>query len=102
MSVVLSATIMLEDLLVASMQVTVSVAIMQLEFSAINMWVTNFVEIMDVGGSDAILQVVFSAAHYAHDCFYCNYAGDSFYCSYVSDSSCSNFIFLSLTDTLFP
>ena len=26
--------------------------------------------------SVAIMQVVFSAVHYAHDCVYCNYAGD--------------------------
>ena len=67
---------MLVDLSFAIMQVTVSVANMQLEVfaahmqvtvSASNMWVTIFV---------AIMQVVFSAVHYAHDCVYCNYAGD--------------------------
>ena len=52
--------IMLVDLFVAIMQVTVSVAIMHLEVSAAfkqvkvsaaNMWVTIFIEIMDVGVS---------------------------------------------------
>ena len=46
----------------AHMQVTVSVA---------NMWVTIFIEV-----SVAIMQVVFSAVHCAHDCVYCNYGGD--------------------------
>ena len=76
--VVLSVTVMLVDLSVTVMQVTVSVAIMQLEVSAAhmqvtvsaaNMWVTIFIVIM---------QVVFSAVHYAHDCVYCNYAVDFF------------------------
>ena len=58
------------------MQVTVSVAIMQLDVSAANKWVTIFIVIMQMGVSAAIMQVVFSAVHYAHDCFYCNYAGD--------------------------
>ena len=58
MSVVLSAKIMLVDLFVAITQVTVSVATVQLEVSAAfmqvkasaaNMWVTLFIEIMDVG-----------------------------------------------------
>ena len=34
----------------------------------------------------SIMQVGFSAVHYAHDCFYCNYTGDSFFDSYVGDS----------------
>ena len=38
------------------------------------------------GVSVAIMQVVFSAVHYAHDCFYSNYAGKSFFYSYVGDS----------------
>ena len=54
---------------------TVSVSIVQLEVSAANMWVTIFVLIMQMGVSVAIMQVVFSVVHYAHDCFYCNYAG---------------------------
>ena len=86
MLVVLSATFMLVDLFVAIMQVTVSVAIMQLEVSAAfmqvkvsaaNIWVTIFIEIM---------QVLFSTVHYAHDYFYCNYAGGCFRCSHVCDS----------------
>ena len=44
--------------------------------SAANMWVTIFIVIMQMGVSLAIMQVVFSAVHYAHDCVYCNYAGD--------------------------
>ena len=49
------------------MQLKVSAAHMQVTVSAANMWVTIFIVIM---------QVVFSAVHYAHDCVYCNYAGD--------------------------
>ena len=44
--------------------------------SAANRWVTIFTVIMQMGVSVAIIQVVFSVVHYAHDCFYCNYAGD--------------------------
>ena len=36
----------------------------------------NFNLIMLMGVSGTIMQVVFSAVHYAHDCVYCNYAGD--------------------------
>ena len=74
MSVVFTATIMLVDLFVAITQVTVSVAIMQLEVSAANMWLTLFIEIM--WEPVAVVQVVSSTVHYAHDDFYCNYAGD--------------------------
>ena len=72
------------------MQVVISVEIMQLEDSAVliqvtvsaaNMWVTIFIVITQVGVPVAIMQVVFSAVHYANNCFYCNYAGD-----YVGDS----------------
>ena len=77
MSVVLSSTIMLVDFFVAFMQVKVSAA---------NMWVTMIFEIMHVGVSVVIVQVVFSAVHYAHDYFYCNYAGNCFCCSYLFDS----------------
>ena len=35
--------------------------------------------------SVAIMQMVFSAVHHAHDCFYCNYAGNSFFYSNVGD-----------------
>ena len=90
---------MLMDHSVAIIQVTVSVAAMQLDVfaahtqvkvSAANMWVTIFV---------AIMQVVFSAVHYAHDCFYCNYTGDSLVIQATVSSY--NFIFLSLTGSLF-
>ena len=86
-SVVLYAKVMLVDLFVAITQVTVSVAIMWLEVSAANMWMTIcWLEMMLVGISVAIMQVVFSAVHYAHDYFYCDSAGDCFCCSYVCDS----------------
>ena len=85
MLVVFSATLRLEDLFVAVMKVTVSVAIIQLEvfatlgsfcnISAANIWVTIFIEIMQVGVSVAIMPVVFSTVHYAHDYCCCNYAG---------------------------
>ena len=48
---------------------------MQVIVSAANMWVTIFVLIMQIGVSVAIMQVVFSAVHYTHDRFCCNYAG---------------------------
>ena len=51
---------------------------MQVIVSAAKMWLTIFVAIMQMRVSVAIMQVVFSAVHYAHDCFYCNYAGKSF------------------------
>ena len=81
---VLFATGMLVDLSVAFKQVAVSVAIvrlgvsgvhMQVTVSATNMWVTIFVVIRQMGVSVAIIQVLFSAVQYGHDCFYCNYAG---------------------------
>ena len=62
---------------------------------------TIFIVIMQMGVSAAIIQVVFSVVHYAHDCFYCNYSGESFFYSYVGRISSNNFIFLSLTDSLF-
>ena len=70
------------------MKVTISVAVMQLEVSAtlmpvkistVNMCVTIFIEIMQVGVSVAIM-------HYAHDYFYHNDAGGCFRCSHVCDS----------------
>ena len=76
MLVVLSATFMLVDLFVAIMQGTVSAAFMQGKVSATNMWVTIFIEIMHMGVSVAVMQMIFTAVHYAHDYFYCNYAGD--------------------------
>ena len=54
---------------------TVSVAVIHLEFSAANTWVTISVVIMQMGVSVAIMQVAFSAVHYTHDCFHYNYAG---------------------------
>ena len=63
---------------VANMQLEVSAALMQLTDSAGNMWMTIFYVIIQMGISVAIMHVVFSAVHYAHDCFHCNYAGDSF------------------------
>ena len=92
MSVVLSATIMLMDLFVSVTQMTVSVTIIQLEVCAaltqVKLSATHMqvIEIMHVEVSVAIMQLVFSAVHYAHDYFYCNYAGDCFCCSYVCDS----------------
>ena len=59
---------------------------MQMTVSAANMWVTIFIIVMLVGDSVAIMQVVFSAVHYAHDCFYCNYAGWLQLGSYVGES----------------
>ena len=50
---------------------------MQVTVPAAKMWFKISVPIM---------QVVLSAVHYAHDCFYCNYAGKSFFYSYVGDS----------------
>ena len=85
--VVHSVTVMLMDPSVANMHVTVSVAIIQLEvsaalmqvtLSAANMWVTVFIVIMQVGVAVAITQMVFSAVHYAHHCFYCHNASDCF------------------------
>ena len=53
--------------------------------SAANMWVIIFVVIMQMEVSVAIMQVVFFAVHYAHDCFYCNHADQSFFYSHVSE-----------------
>ena len=50
---------------------------MQVRVFAAKMWLTIFVVIMQMGFSVAIMQVVFSAVHYAHDCFCCNKAGES-------------------------
>ena len=46
----------------------------------------TFIVIMQVGVSVTVMQVVFSAVRYAHDCFYCNYTGDCFCYSYIDDS----------------
>ena len=58
--------------------------------SAANVWGTIFMVIMQIGVSVAIMQVVFSAVHYAHDMtvsivimqvtFLYSYVGDSFIC----------------------
>ena len=74
--VLLSVTGMLVDLSVTIIQVTVSVAVVQFKVSAANMCLTVFIVVVQMGVSAAIMQVVFSAVHYAHDCVYCNYAGD--------------------------
>ena len=70
---VLFATGMLVYLSVVIKQVTVSVAIMQLEFSGAHMRVSAAHMWMTI--SVAIMHVVFSAVHYAYDCFSCNYVG---------------------------
>ena len=77
-SVVLSVRVILVDLSVAVMYKAVSVAILQLEVSAALMhsfrseYVSDvtFIVIMQVGVSVAFMQVLFSAGHYAHGCFY--------------------------------
>ena len=71
---------------VAIMHLEVSAAFKQVKVFAANMWVTIFTEIINLGVSVAIMQVVFFAVQYAHDYFYRNYAGDCFCCSYLCDS----------------
>ena len=51
---------------------------MQVTVSAAKMLLTIFVVIMQMGVSVTIMQVVFSAVHYAHDSFYCHYVGEPF------------------------
>ena len=58
----------------AIMYLEVSAAFIQVTVSAANTWVTIFYCNYAGGVSVAIVQVVFSAVHYAHDRFY-NYAG---------------------------
>ena len=77
---------MLVNLSVAIMQLEVFAAHMQVTVSAANMWVTIFVVVMQMEVSFPIIQVVFSAVHYGHDCFYCNCAGDSFFYIHSGDS----------------
>ena len=72
------------------MLVDLFVAILQVKVSAANMWGTIFIEIMHVGVSVVIMQVLFSTVHYTHDYFYCSYAGDCLCCSYVTLSGKSN------------
>ena len=59
---------------------------MRVKLSAANIRGTIFIEIMQMGVSVEIMQVVFSTVHYAHDYFYCNYVGGCFSCSHVCDS----------------
>ena len=68
------------------MQLEVSATLMQVKVSAANMWVTIFIEIMQVGVSVAIIQELFLTVHYTHDYFYCNCPGGCFRCSHVCDS----------------
>ena len=51
------------------MQLDVFGAQMQVTVSTAKMWLTIFVIIIQMGVSVSIMQVVFSAVHYAHDCF---------------------------------
>ena len=60
------------------------------------MWVNIFIEIMKVGVSVAIIQVVISAVHYAPISTVIMQVAASVVAMYVTASS-SNFIFLSLT-----
>ena len=62
------------------------------------MWGTIFIEIMQVGVSVAIMQVVFSTVHFAHDfSIVIMQVTVSIIATYVTASS-SNFVFLPLTD----
>ena len=70
----------------AIIQLEVSAAFMQVKVPAANMCMTIFTEIMHVGVSVAIMQVVFSTVYNAHGYFYCDYASDRCYYSYVCDS----------------
>ena len=45
-------------------------ALIQVTFSAANIRVTIFIVIMQAGVSVAIMEMVFSAMHDLHDCFY--------------------------------
>ena len=71
---------------------------MQVTVSTANMWVTIFIVIMQMRVPVAIMQVVFSAVQYAHDCFYCNYAGQSFFYSLQVTVS-GNFLFHAFVET---
>ena len=53
---------------------------------AVNIRVTFFIVIMQVGVSVPVMQVVFSTVHYVYDSVYCNFASDCFCYSYVGDS----------------
>ena len=85
MQVILSVTVMLVDLSLAIKQVTVSVANIVSSFCSEYMGDNFYCNY--AGGSLCFnMQVVFSAVHYAHDCFCCSYAGDCLCYSYVGDS----------------
>ena len=83
---VLFVTGLLVDLSVMIKQLEVFGAHMQVTVSAAKMWLAIFVVIMQMGVSVAVMQVVFSALHCAHNGFYCNYAGEPFFYSYVGGS----------------
>ena len=59
------------------MQVEVSAAYMGVTVSAAIIWVIIVIVITQMEVSVAIIQVLFSAVHYAHDCFHYYCAGDS-------------------------
>ena len=71
------------------MQVEVSAVYMWVTDSAAIIWVIIVIVITQMGISVAIIQVLFSAVHYAQDCFH-------YYCA-----GGNNFIFFSLNDSLF-
>ena len=74
---------------------------MQVEISAANIWVTTFIEIMQVGVSVSIKQVEFSTVRCAFEYFYViMQVAVSVVARYVTASS-SSFIFLSLADIHF-
>ena len=74
------------------MQLEVSVAFMLVKTSVVSMWVTIFIEIMNVGVCVAIMQVAFSAVHYAHDYFYITQVAVSVVAMYVTVSSSNSFL----------
>ena len=49
------------------MQLEASAAFMMVKVYAANVWVTIFIDFMHMGVSVAIMPVVFSLVHYAHD-----------------------------------
>ena len=72
----------------AVIQVTTSAKFMQVLrwYFVIGTLVDLSVAIMELTVSVAIMQVVFSAVHFAHGYFYCIYVGHSFFYSHVGDS----------------
>ena len=72
-----------------------------MEISAANAWVRIFIEIMQMGVSVAIMQVEFSIVRYADAYFYViMQVPVSIVAMYVTASS-SRFLFLSLADIYF-